>query len=381
MSYACKNRLDQQRIYAVNRHVVKAPSVRKAADFAAQREWTRLKRSSRIGQRTLLAARMPRTRTKALLIALPVLVVCVVAVGAYFLWARLTGAGGGSHPAAMQALPASADSALNSVDTQPRKLPRIGSGTAIDMTPPAGWSHLVLHGIPRIATGDVEQISPAVSRLVSLFELAILADVARDANSQPSSYWLRTVAVGLATDIAGRKIVVSSKSQKSLGANLRLRELSALSGNEANLDQMIQVARTPTMVVFDATAIMRRGDENRQVLNRHALVVRPEDGRLSTFVWTLAPNSAGDYELAETQVRLLSRNLRQDRTLFVDARRFVLGMPAQEAVALVDLPPGMDIPMSAPLQAVAGSSFQSPDDVLRLQSLLCEAAESLVPRN
>jgi len=322
---------------------------------------------------------MPRTRIKVLLILLPAIMACVIAIATYLLWARLTRAGAELRPTALHALPALPESAaastLAAVEVQPRKLPRVGSGTEIGTTTPAGWSHLVLHGKPSIAAGDVDKVSPAVSRLVSLFQLVILADVAKEAKSRPPVYRLRTVAIGLATEIGGRPVIVSSKSQKSLGANLRLREISALTGNEANLDQTIQVARTPTMTVFDAAAIMRRENENRQVVHRHALLVRPEDGRLSTFVWTLEPAADGRYQLADGKVRLLPRNLHQDRKLFVDARRFVLGLPAQEAFALIDLPPGVDVPADPQLQVAAESPFESTEDVLRLQSLLCEAAE------
>ena len=77
---------------------------------------------------------------------------------------------------------------------------------------------------------------------------------------------LDKVAIGLAMDIKGAKSSSRAKRKKDLGANLRLMEENALSGNEACLEQALQVARTPTMVIFDATAIMRLQGENQNVL-------------------------------------------------------------------------------------------------------------------
>ena len=132
-------------------------------------------------------------------------------------------------------------------------------------------------------------------------------------------------------------------------------EQNALSGNEACLEQALQVARTRTMVIFDATAIMRLQEENRNVFDRHALLVSPTDGRLATFVWALERNSKGTYHLASGKIRKLPRGLEEDRKLYVDRSRFVLGLPAQEAFALLDLPPGDTITPSAELQEAAES--------------------------
>jgi hypothetical protein len=136
------------------------------------------------------------------------------------------------------------------------------------------------------------------------------------------------------------------------------------------LDQALQMARTPTMVVFEATAIMRLEGENRNVFDRHALVVTPNDGRLTTFVWALERDAQGAYHLAGDKIRKLPRGLKEDRRLYVDRRRFVFGLPAQEAFALIDLPPGETIVPSTELQEAAESALKTPDDVTRLEELL-----------
>jgi hypothetical protein len=318
---------------------------------------------------------MPKTRTQGLLAVSLLLIAGIVGGGTYTLWMRLTRPAPGPRRATLVAMPAAGaaqDSSPESIDVRPRVMPRIKSGTVIGKEGARNWTDLVLHGVPRVADGDVEKVSATLSRLVSLFHLTILADVDLE-TSQPGTYRLGDVAVGLAMKINGREVVVSSKSQQALGAKLSLIDRNALSGNEACLDQALQVARTPTMVIFDATAIMRLGDENRNVIDRHALVVSPTNGRLTTFVWALDRDKNGNNELVGDKIRILPRGLREDRRLYVDSRRFVLGLPSQEAFALVDLPPGDTIKPSDALRTAAESTLQTPADVTRLQGLLAAA--------
>jgi hypothetical protein len=321
---------------------------------------------------------MRMTRNKALLAALPVLLLCLTLAGAYALWVKLARPAADARRDTLTVLPAAQDAgngasqlagAAEIIDVQPREMPRIEPGTVITKRAPAGWTELVLHGVPRVADGDVEKVSGMLSRLVSLFHLTILAEVVQD-RAQSAYYRLGKVGLGLATSIKGREVIVSTKTLEKLGANLRLMEQTALSGNEACLDQALQIARTQAMVVFDATAIMRLEGENRNVFNRHAVLVSPTDGRLTTFVWALERDPKGAYHLAGGKIRKLPRGLEEDRKLYVDRSRFVLGLPAQEAFALIDLPPGETITPSAELQEAAESALQTPDDVARLQELL-----------
>jgi len=326
-------------------------------------------------------ARMVVARGKILLVVLPILLLVLAAGGARRLWEKLT------QPAADQRrdtravlppddLPRRAAPEPLAADVQPRDMPRIEPGTVIGSTPPEGWSHVVLHGVPRVAAGDVDKVPRSLARLVAMFHLTILADVEADveadATAEPRNL-LRRVAIGLATDVGGREMIVSTSASKALGAELGFVERSSLAGNEASLAQAVQVARTPTMLLFDATAIQRIDDQNRRVLHRHALLVLPTDGRLATLVWALEPDEADKYHLVDGKIRLLPENLEEDRKLYVDAGRFVLGLPAQEAFALVDLPPGRALVVTPELRAAAISPLQTPQDARRLERLLGEA--------
>lgn len=262
------------------------------------------------------------------------------------------------------------EAVAEAIDVQPHEMPRIKPGTVIGGAPPDGWSHLVLHGVPRVAEGDVDRVPTVLARLVSLLHLTIVADVEKNAQAWPPRYRLGGVALGLATDVGGRETIVSSDAQETLGAKLGIIERNALVGNEACLDEALQVARTATMLVFDATAVMRLDGENRHVIHRHAVLVAPQDGSLTTVVWALLPDSAGEYHLIDGKMRLVADALEEDRKLYVDAGQFRFGLPTQEAFALADLPPGKELTVAPDLQRAAESRMRSPEDARRLEKLL-----------
>ena len=260
-----------------------------------------------------------------------------------------------------------------SIDVRSVAMPRIATGTEIGQGAPPGWSHLVLQAVPRCAEGDVAKVSPTVARLASLFHLTVLAQVDKRPGVAPPRYELRRVAIGLAMEISGKDVIVSSETQAALGGGLGFVDRSALADNEASLDGARQVARTPTMVVFDAAAVMWLDGGPRRTVHRHAVLVSPDDGRLATLVWLLEPTADGSYRLCGDSIEWLPDGLHEDRALHVDAGRFVLGIPTKEAFALVRLPQGKDVPLTPALRKFGPSRFPSPQDATALERALREA--------
>ncbi len=252
-------------------------------------------------------------------------------------------------------------------------MPRIPTGVEIGRQAPSGWSHLVLHATPRIAEGDTAKVSPLVARLASQFHLTVMAQVGEQAGAPPPRYDLQNVAIGLAMDVAGKEVIVSSETQQSLGADLGFMERSSLAENEASLEGARQVARTATMVVFDAAAVMVLDGDHRPAVQRHAVLVSPADGRLAALVWLLVPNDEDGYTFAGDSLQLLPDGLHEDRALHVDASKFVLGVPTKEAFALVRLPQGTNIPASETLRTSATSRFSLPKDATELERALQQA--------
>jgi hypothetical protein len=124
-----------------------------------------------------------------------------------------------------------------------------------------------------------------------------------------------------------------------------------LDGNEKCIDEGVrQVVRTPTMLLFDAQAVMLRGTEHQNMIMRHAVLVDPTNGKLYTLVWLLH----NDYEAAEGTMQLLPPNMWEKRLLSVKRDKFnVLGIPTKEAFGLRQVPPGTPIAYNPELRHAA----------------------------
>jgi hypothetical protein len=263
-----------------------------------------------------------------------------------------------------------APAAAEPVDTVPRLIARIEPGAKIEDGPPEGWSHLVLHAVPRVAEGNVEKVSPLVNRLVSKFHLTILADVLPVNNAQAKRFRLERVAIGLALPIDDIETVVTAATQDKLGAKLGFVDRNALSESEGSLNGVKQVARTSTMLVFDAPSIMRLDKKNRNVTQRHALLASPTTGKLATVVWVVDEDANGAPVLIDPVAHLLPENCEDDRQIFVDAAQFNFGIPSKQAFALVKLPDGDDVPIDVNWRNLAVSQFKESTDVVKLEQAL-----------
>jgi hypothetical protein len=144
-----------------------------------------------------------------------------------------------------------------------------------------------------------------------------------------------------------------------------------LGENERILDQDVnQVARTSTMLVFDARTVMRVGTEHVRRVMRHAIVVDPATGRLATFVWLLGDDGRGGYAAAEPAVQLLPADMHEARMLAVKRDRFTLGIPSPDAFALVRIPQGTAVPYTPALQRLAAVKNFTAEQVIALETAL-----------
>jgi hypothetical protein len=273
----------------------------------------------------------------------------------------------------------SAASAL--VDVTPRPLAFVKPGTAIGDGSAEGWSDLILLARPRMGVGDVDAVSRPLRRLGTLFSFVIVANVRPDTakNGERQGHHLERVAIGCATDVNGRDLIVSS--EHLFGADLGIVGRAALREHEGHLKtEVVQVARTQTMSVFDADAVILRGDKHTRMVIRHVIAVMPETGRLSTFAWLLTRESADRYSLAEDVVQVLPPHLHEDRVISVDARTFTLGMPSADSFAYVKPMQGMPVHFSQTLAALAPVRRFTPALAIQLEAELRTKYGSLVDR-
>jgi hypothetical protein len=267
---------------------------------------------------------------------------------------------------------AKSGSAAAYADVRPRPLAQIPPGTVIGEGTPKGWSQLVLLARPRLGVGDVDTVPKAAARYSNIFLFTVLARV-RDsaaAGDDPHDFYLEQVAVGGAIDVGGRTIVATS--DQTFGKDLGFigRRVYQESENLVATD-FRQVARTRTMVVFDANAYVLYNRKHTRMVIRHAIVASPRDGRISTFIWLLGSDGQGGYALAEPTLQLLPAGLREDRVMSVDGRKFgTFGVPGPDAFAVARIPQGTPVKFSAALSSLAVVKRFDAAAAVRLESEL-----------
>ncbi|HEY5315361.1 MAG TPA: hypothetical protein VIK18_22710, partial [Pirellulales bacterium] len=253
--------------------------------------------------------------------------------------------------AALFALSASAAMAqVPAAPFVPRPIERIEPGTVIANRAPPGWSQLVIKSQPRVTSGDVDQVSPSTLELAGLFFSAIVVKArAHDAGGR-RRYQLERMAIGLGTQVDGKDTILSHSdaSYRQLGAKLSWIAGLVLSKTEEHLNQILIVARSPTMALVDSPATWVRNGQHVPVMVRYACLVDPRDGRIYTLAWLLDKQAAG-YRLADATLVLMPPNLVANCDMHVDASKFVLGIPGADAFAVCQLPPGTRVALPEPI--------------------------------
>jgi hypothetical protein len=258
----------------------------------------------------------------------------------------------------------------------------IPPGTVIGEGAPKGWSQLVLLARPRLGVGDVDTVSKTAARYSGIFLFTVLARVRDSAKGGdgPHDFFLEQVAVGGALDVDGRTVVATS--DQTFGKDLGFIGRRVYQESEHLIaTDFRQVARTRTMVVFDANAYVLYNRKHSRMVIRHAILASPRDGRLSTFVWLLGSDGQGGYALAEPTLQLLPAGMREDRVMSVDGRKFnAFGVPGPDAFALARIPQGTPVRFSPTLSPLAVVRRFDADAAVRLESELHARYAPLVER-
>ena len=251
-------------------------------------------------------------------------------------------------------------------------LERIPPGTVISRTGTPGWSELLLFVRGSVGRGDVEAAGSMVKQYASMFNLVYMADVQKDAAGK---FYLNKVGVGFSTNIKGRNTVITSDTHKQLGAALGMVGGMVFSANEKALGDIVQIARYRDGLMFDAPTIMLRGGIHKKVIVRFFVWVSPK-GEVGTVVWTLDGIGTGRYQAVDGNVVLLQPKLVESRVMNVDGDRFTFGVPAEDAFAVVSLPPGRSFPIQGDLGSLIARRTY---DARSFFGTITKLAESLRP--
>ena len=182
--------------------------------------------------------------------------------------------------------PAHAQPTGETYDIRPRPIPIVPHGTIVGDRPPEGWSHLVMKSKPCCNRGDVDKVARRDTDLASLFSHVFLAHVVQGSDD-PRLWSIRHIAIGIATPIDGKDVVVAPGQSKALGAKLNILERVLLKEIDARLRRITIRVVSPQFAIVDINSAMRFEEKNQQMLLRYALVVEPDSGQLHTFVWLL----------------------------------------------------------------------------------------------
>lgn len=256
--------------------------------------------------------------------------------------------------------PAPTASVSTPFDCQPGPLSRIAPGTRIADGPPPGWTHLVSKSQAELASGDVAKLHSRAADLASLLFTAYVARVERHETARGLVYRLESLANGVGTHVGDADVILSSKSQSELGADLDFLQRCALSRAEKELDRPVRLARSDTSQLVDMPAVMLLDGKHREVIHRYLFMVQPKEGRLEAVLWRIDLDAEGAYHLADrTAVRYRLGRVGKC-PLHVDANETFAGVPTSKAFATVGMPAGDPLPLPSSLREVAGQREVTP---------------------
>lgn len=258
------------------------------------------------------------------------------------------------------------DASTSVVDLASRPVPRIPAGTVIGTRAPQGWSHFIMIAIPTLTPQDLKDAGRTAAHYAQMFKFTLLANTAKG----KSGYELKSVARGFAMTVRGKDVIV--ESGRTFGGSVGMFGNRILAENEKHIESDLQrVARTATMQILDAKAVMRQGTEHEHMILRHAILVDPASDKVHTFIWLMEKQPTG-YQLAEKELQWIPDGFREARYLSVKRDKFVLGLPTAEAFALQRTPQGKAVPWTAALNRLAGLKTFTPDQVADLEKNLLE---------
>lgn len=265
----------------------------------------------------------------------------------------LTAVAGGWCPACSGELP-------QPIDCTARPLDRIPPGVPMGDRPGGGWTHLVFKTRSRLAFGDVDKLHYLARSMAEFLFTAMAARVVAYRNGDALQYRLEAVGIGVGTRIGEHDVIISSDTQRQLGAGLGPLKAIVLSRAEEHLSKILRVAASERMMIVDAPSIMYLEGEHRKIVLRYLFVVNPLTGQLATIVWRIDLDEHGRYLPVTGPAVLVRPNLVATSPLHVDGGKVYWGIPSNEAFAIVRLPPGTPIDVPPELSRLLGQQVLTP---------------------
>jgi hypothetical protein len=254
-----------------------------------------------------------------------------------------------------------------------KPMPRLKPGIVIGSHQSAGYSDLVTLVQPRLASGHIDSLPEFSKTYASMFKYTLLANITSRQVGNRTTHQLGKVGVGFAMDIKGRTIVITRETANQYGADLGIIDRGVLGGNEDCLDDVIQIARTDGMIVFDAKANMLVAGKHEQRVIRHFVWVSPASGKIGFLVWLLHEKGSDRYDVVSPTMQLLPQGFREDRQIHVSDGGFLSSIPTPGRFALVTIPQGKSVPFSERMKSIAGKKELTNGDLPQLVKATSES--------
>jgi len=249
-----------------------------------------------------------------------------------------------------------------------QRIARIPAGTEVWNGAKQGYSNVILFVKGKLAAGDLNSVSDSMNYYGELFNLVYMANIKSEAGKKPV---LDRIAVGFSTKIKGKDIVITADTANQIGAGLNFIGRNVLSGNEEALNAITITAKTPTVAVVDAPAVVQFQNKHQLMVARFVIWVSP-DGKLGTVVWLLQ-KTRNQYEFAEKVFQFLPPSMIENRVMHVDGSQITLGIPSASAFAIVSIPQGTPIQVTDQLRQAGAAPRFSTESLNQLVASLAGA--------
>ncbi|MAI70636.1 MAG: hypothetical protein CMM01_06965 [Rhodopirellula sp.] len=280
------------------------------------------------------------------------------------------------HGASLQAAPPSHPAARSgpSVDLLRKPVSHLPPGTLVANPQQSGFSNVVTIAMPRLAAGEIDSLPEYAKQYAGMFHFTALANVRTVNTDDRTDYLLDRFGVGISMRINGELVVVTPQAANEMGLKLGMIERGILKGNEKDLTDITQVARTSRMIIFDVPTNMLVDDKHDKQILRYFVWASPASGKLGILVWSLNGTRSDRYTIACKNMQLLPPNYTEDRAIHVSRGPLLSNIPTAKRFALVTIPQGTSVPFSQKMRTVATLRTIT---VQNLHTMMTGASDSL----
>lgn len=268
-------------------------------------------------------------------------------------------------------------SAQNAPVSFAKSIVSIDAGTVINAPNASRWNRTILLAKPRIASGEVGQLSDGIRQAASMFVLSIAATVDQDPQATDSRFRLAEVGVGYSVPVANQLTVLRSNNYAAYGVDLSFIHRQMLSENERQIGNIKTVVRANSLLMFDVSAILLQNNKHVDFTMRHLIWIDTRTGKLATMVWLLQADREKRLSVVSSEpIRWLEPNTMEDRAIHVDGAEFTVGIPSKRAFALEAMPPGRPIAWTRAAATLAALESYDINNIQELLKALNEANQA-----